>query len=98
MYEDDYESDSEQLVLVNIIEGFVKARAKELIHELGACECDTCYLDACALALNALMPKYVTTTRGALLSEISEMQLSNKTEILVAVTRAVMQVKKHPHH
>lgn len=88
----------DQLILANIIEEFVRMQVKQTQKELGACTCDTCYFNACALALNALAPKYVTTTRGALLSEITAMQLNNQTNILVEVTKAVMQVIECPHH
>lgn len=88
----------EPLILVNIIEEFVRQKTKETIHELGVCDCDTCFFNACAIALNKLEPKYVTTTRGTLLSQINEMRLEQQTKILVEVTKAVKQVTEHPHH
>ncbi len=91
-------AESDQLLLVNIIEEFVKRRVKDTMTELGVCNCDICYLNACALALNALEPKYVTTSKGALLSEITETELDNKTKILVEVTKAVLKVKESPRH
>ncbi len=98
MEEMGFRSKRDQLILVNIIEEFVRLRVKESIKELGACECETCYLNACALALNVLEPRYVTTTKGALISEITAMKLENQTNILVEVTKAVMQVMECPHH
>ncbi len=92
------EAKKDQLILANIIEEFVRRQVRETQKELGACACETCYFNACALALNALEPKYVTTTRGALLSEITAFELSNQTSILVEVTKAVMQVIECPHH
>jgi len=89
---------SEQTVLVNIIEDFVKRQVKETIARLGACPCETCFFNACALALNALEPRYVTTTRGALLTEITETEIQNKTKIVVEVTKAVLKVMEFPHH
>jgi len=89
---------SEQTVLVNIIEDFVKRQVRETITHLGACLCETCYFNACALALNAIEPKYVTTSRGALLSEITETEIENKTKIIVEVTKAVLKVMEFPHH
>ena len=88
----------DQLILVNIMEEFVKEKVWETMETLGACDCETCWLNACALALNELHPKYVTTTKGALISEINEMKLENQTNILVQVTKAVMQVMKQPRH
>ena len=96
--ESSIQNSDEQIVLVNVMEELVKQQVKESVKELGACECETCYLNACAVALNCLMPKYVTTKKGALLSKVTEMELENKTIILVAVTKAVMQVMKYPYH
>lgn len=98
MEEYDFRFRRGQLIMVNIVEEFVKEKVKESIKELGACECDTCYLNACALALNVLPPKYVTTTKGALITEVMAMKLATQTNILVEVTKAVMQVMQSPHH
>lgn len=87
-----------RLMLVNVMEEIVKAKVKLIMKELGACTCDLCYLNACALALNELKPKYVTTTKGALLSQVTATQLDEKTGILVAVTKAVKLVMQTPRH
>jgi competence protein ComFB len=92
------EDRNEELVLVNIMEEIVKHRVRESLEVMDACQCDTCYLNACALALNALNPKYVTTRKGALLSKITEMEIANSVKILFAVTKAVKQVKENPRH
>lgn len=89
---------SDELILVNIMEEIVRPRVKDSLKELGACTCETCYLNACALALNALKPKYVTTEKGALFVKITETELAQSVTILVEVTKAVMQVKEHPCH
>jgi competence protein ComFB len=88
----------EEIILVNIMEELVKLQVKETLKDLGACECQTCYLNACALALNDLKPKYVTTRKGALFSKITEMERANSVNILFAVTKAVKQVQECPHH
>ena len=87
-----------QIKLVNIVEPIVKSMVKEVMAENGTCDCEVCYLNACAIALNAIEPKYVTTTKGALLEEVSTVEPINYTSILVEVTKAVMQVAKNPHH
>ncbi|HHU22967.1 MAG TPA: late competence development ComFB family protein [Clostridiales bacterium] len=89
---------AENLLPVNIMEEFVREKVREAIRNFGSCDCDVCFLNACAIALNALEPKYVTTTKGALLSQITEMELGNQTNILVECTKAVMKVMKNPHH
>lgn len=88
----------EQNVLVNIVEDFIKRQVKETIAYLGACTCETCFFNACALALNAIEPRYVTTSKGALLTEITETEIENKTKIIVEVTKAVLKVMEFPHH
>lgn len=83
--------------LVNIMEELVKIQVRETLKDLGACECETCYLNACALALNTLKPRYATSRKGALLSKFYETKYASSV-ILVAVTQAVMQVRECPHH
>lgn len=92
------EKSNDELILVNIMEEIVKHRVRDSLRELGACECETCYLNTCALALNMLKPKYVTTEKGALFVKITETELAHSVTILVAVTKAVMQVKDNPRH
>lgn len=89
---------SKELEPVNINEEFVKQCVSKTINDLGACYCDTCFANACALALNELRPKYVTSRRGALLTEIDEMRVVNQADITVEATKAVLKVMKNPHH
>lgn len=88
----------DELILVNVIEEFVKQEARKTIKEMGACDCETCYLNVCSIALNNLPPKYVTTTRGALFSRITATEVRNSSAILVEVTKAVMKVMENPRH
>jgi competence protein ComFB len=83
---------------VNINEEFVQQHVLKAIKELGACGCETCYANACALALNGLRPQYVTSKRGALLTEITETKVSNQADIIVEATKAVKKVMANPHH
>jgi len=86
------------LLLENTVEYTVKNLVRETIKELGACECETCFLNACAIALNSLGPKYVTTKMGAALTEIDSTSVNNRTSIVIEVTKAVKQVMANPHH
>ena len=90
--------EKDELLPVNIIEEFVKRQVKKTIGELGACSCETCLSDSCAIALNALEPKYVTTTKGALLAEITATEISNQADIVAEVTKAVKKVMENPRH
>lgn len=89
---------NEVLGPVNINEEFVQQHVRKAIKELGGCGCDTCYANACALALNGLRPQYVTSKKGALLTEITETKVSNQADIIVEVTKAVKKVMANPHH
>ena len=88
----------DELEPININEEFVKATVKKTMKNLGACGCETCFADACALALNELRPKYVTTRRGALLTEINKTRVADQADITVEATKAVMKVMKNPRH
>ncbi len=83
---------------VNINEELVKQNVKKIMKELGACQCDTCYSNACAIVLNEIKPKYVTSDKGALLSQISTISVGSQATLTVEVTKAVMKVMENPRH
>jgi competence protein ComFB len=87
-----------ELEPININEEFVKQTVRKTMKDLGGCQCDTCFANACAIALNELHPKYVTSKRGQLLTEIDKTKVTNQADITVEVTKAVMKVMKNPHH
>lgn len=91
-------SKAEELEPINIYEEIVKKDIMKIMKDLGACQCKTCFSNACALALNELHPQYVTTRKGELLSEITTTSAANHAEITVEVTKAVMKVMMNPHH
>lgn len=88
----------QELVLVNVIEEFVRLKALDTLENFGGCTCKTCQLNVSAIALNKLTPRYVTTTTGELLERITALELGNSTEILVEVTKAAIMVKDSPRH
>ena len=88
----------DELEPININEEYVKATVKKTMKDLGACGCEICFADACALALNELRPKYVTTRRGALLTGINKTRVADQADIMVEATKAVMKVMKNPRH
>jgi competence protein ComFB len=88
----------EKVEPININEEFVKQNVLKVMQELGACQCDDCFADACAIALNALPPKYVTTTKGALLTEITTTDVRHHADIVVEATKAVMKVMQNRRH
>jgi len=88
----------DSLILVNIYEELVKDKVSSTINTIDMCRCKKCQLNACAIALNALPPKYVTTTRGALLAQLAVSSLECQTSVEVAVLRALKMVKEYPLH
>lgn len=85
-------------MLVNIIEELVKDKVRVLMASQDMCRCEKCYCDACAIALNALKPCYVTTEKGSLLSLLSAQHVGTQTELTVCVLQALLKVKSSPRH
>ena len=92
------QSSEDDFILVNIVEELVKINVRNSMKEIDMCNCNKCQLNACAIALNSLPPKYVTTTKGALLAEIGLMNPTFLFDVLVEVSKALKIVKEHPLH
>ena len=90
--------DSNEYVLVNIVEAIVRDKTRELIETMDMCCCDICYLNACAIALNSLKQLYVTTYKGALLSKISTVSVGYQAVLICEVLKALKIVKESPRH
>ena len=88
----------DSLVLVNIYEELVKNKVSSIIHTIDMCRCKKCQLNACAIALNTLPAKYVTTTRGSLLAQLAVSSMECQTDVEVAVLKALKTVKECPLH
>lgn len=98
LYNNNDKSEQGEFVLINVAEQIVEQKVAELMQQTDMCRCDKCRLNACAIALNALPPHYVTTNRGELLAKVSASALDQQTEVIVEVTKALMKVKEHPMH
>lgn len=85
-------------VLVNITEELVLETIKTVLPTMNMCTCGICKLHACAIALNDLEPKYVITTKCKLQGHITAEMISYHIQVLVATTKALILVKKHPPH
>lgn len=86
------------VMLVNIFEEIVKEKVLELMDSFDMCKCETCILNACAIALNELKPKYVTTTKGALIAKFSVIKSEYQTAVDIEVIKALKKVKDSPLH
>jgi len=62
------------------------------------CKCEKCFADICAVALNSLAPRYVTTAMGELHSRISMLNFYKQIEISTEVFNAVDIARKNPRH
>lgn len=89
---------STDLILVNIVEAIVRDKTAKLMKTIDMCQCETCYLNACAIVLNTRDPLYVTTKRGALLSRIATINYAYQTDLTVEILKALMIVKNSPRH
>jgi competence protein ComFB len=95
---DNTEKKQEELVLVNAVEEIVKEKAKTMVQNAEMCKCRKCYLNVCAIALNKLKPRYITSSRGKILSSLDIMDYGYQAELTVAIVGAIEIVKKNPRH
>lgn len=88
-------------ILVNAYDELVKDNVWDLIVKEGACQCEKCFLDTCALVLNNKRNSYVhfvTTRAGGLLTKVPEMKYGNQTEMTVIILDAIRKVRESPQH
>ncbi len=95
---DNCESSNGGLVLVNAVEQIVKLKAKPMMQEAEMCHCMECYLNVCAIALNKLKPRYITSSKGKMFSSLDVMDYGYQAELTVAIVAAIEIVKKNPRH
>ncbi len=85
-------------MLVNLYEEAVRRRAKDVMQQLGMCECEMCFDDVCALTLNRLSPKYVSTLGGEVFSHVSINTEQGQAEFMTELYKAAKKVNDHPRH
>ena len=84
--------------MVNLYEDIVRRRAVDIIQQLGACGCDECLDDVCALTLNRLPSKYVSTRGGEVFSQFAISTTQGEAELTTALILAVQRVSDYPRH
>ena len=84
----------------NTMEAAVAEEAAAAIkHTRGACRCEKCFCDICALVLNLLPPNYATTEQGELFIKAANMlNIETRGKISAAVFDAIEKVAKSPAH
>lgn len=90
--------DNKSNMLMNCLEDLVRIRVKELMEESDICQCEKCRRDVCAIVLNSLDPRYVTTEKGLLFSLLSATDTQYKTDLTVSIVQAIKIVKEAPQH
>ncbi len=90
--------DTGAYVLQNAWESMVKEAVAELQPKMGMCGCLKCYCDACAIALNNLEPRYVTTFKGTVYSKLPQLHSGSRADIHIVVAKALQKVKESPNH
>lgn len=85
--------------LKNFMEDVVTDYVDEILAENKEyCDCERCRLDVIAAALNDVKPKYVVTDKGYAYARMGELIAQFRADTIVAVTKALKQVKMHPRH
>jgi competence protein ComFB len=87
------------MAFINMMEKMVEVRMEERMKNGDYCKCEQCVEDIKCIALNALPPKYVSTTKGELFTKIDQQMIrQNVLDIDVAVINALEFVHKRPRH
>ncbi len=82
----------------NYMEEIVFNQMKEVLSDINVCSCEKCVMDIAAIALNALPPKYIVTEKGELFSKIDSLKQQFEVDVISAITRAAVLVKRSPRH
>lgn len=84
--------------LKNYMEEIVFTSMKEVLSDINMCTCEMCLLDIAAIALNDLPPKYIVTEKGELYSKINALRQQFEVDVIAAITKAAVLVKRNPRH
>jgi len=80
------------------MEEIVFNHMKEILEDLNVCSCEKCIMDIAAIALNDLPPKYIVSEKGELYSKINTLRQQFEVDVIAAVTKAAVMVKRRPKH
>ncbi len=82
----------------NYMEEIVFSLMKEILEDINMCTCEKCVNDIAAIALNDLPPKYIVSEKGELYSKIDALRQQFEVDVISAVTKAAVLVKRKPRH
>lgn len=80
------------------MEEIVFNQIKDVLDDINVCKCEKCMLDIAAIALNDLPPKYIVTEKGELYSKINALKQQFEVDVVAAITKAAVLVKRRPRH
>lgn len=84
--------------LKNYMEQIVLSQMKDVLNDINMCKCEKCLLDIAALALNDLPPQYIVSKKGELYSKINTLKKQFEVDVIAAITKAAVLVKRNPRH
>ena len=82
----------------NSLEEMVEEKARSIVSKMDICQCEKCFFDICALVLNQLTPKYVTTPKGTLMAKLPSMSHKKELELAILITKCAKMVQEKPMH
>lgn len=82
----------------NYMEEIVFNLMKEVLEDINVCTCEKCIMDIAAIALNDLPPKYIVSEKGELYSKINALRQQFEVDVIAAITKAAVLVKRNPRH
>lgn len=92
------EEDKVMAQIKNYMEEIVFNLMQEVLDDIKMCSCEKCILDIAAIALNDLPPKYIVTEKGELYSKINALKQQFEVDVIAAITKAAVLVKRKPRH
>ena len=84
--------------LRNYMEELVYEVIDDIADDMKICRCERCRLDIAAKALNDLPPLYIITQKGQVYSRINNLKAQFEVDIIAAVSKAAILVKRNPKH
>jgi len=86
------------LQMNNYMEEIVLEMIGEILNDIKMCSCDRCKIDVAAKALNDLPPQYIVTRKGEVYSKINNLRAQFEVDVISAITKAAILVKRYPNH
>lgn len=82
----------------NYMEEIVFSLIDEVLDDINVCRCDKCTRDIAAIALNDLPARYIVSQKGELYSKIDSIKQQFEVDVIAAITKAAVLVKRNPRH